>query len=45
MTGGVLVVGYGNALRTDDGLGWHAAERLADDPRLARGDRPRPAIN
>ena len=35
MTQGVLVVGYGNALRTDDGLGWHAAERLADDPRLA----------
>ena len=34
MTDGVLVVGYGNALRTDDGLGWHAAERLADDPRL-----------
>lgn len=31
----VLVIGYGNALRTDDGLGWHAAERLADDPRLA----------
>ena len=35
MTQGVLVVGYGNALRTDDGLGWHVAERLADDPRLA----------
>jgi hydrogenase maturation protease len=35
MTDGVLVVGYGNALRTDDGLGWHAADRLADDPRLA----------
>ena len=34
MTDGVLIVGYGNALRTDDGLGWHAAERLADDPRL-----------
>ncbi|HEX2755571.1 MAG TPA: hydrogenase maturation protease [Candidatus Limnocylindrales bacterium] len=31
----VLVIGYGNALRTDDGLGWHAAERLAADPRLA----------
>lgn len=30
-----LVIGYGNALRTDDGLGWHAAERLRDDPRLA----------
>lgn len=34
MTDGVLIVGYGNALRTDDGVGWHAAERLADDPRL-----------
>jgi hydrogenase maturation protease len=35
MTDGVLVVGYGNPLRTDDGVGWHVAERLADDPRLA----------
>lgn len=36
MTGdGVLVIGYGNSLRTDDGAGWHAAMRLADDPRLA----------
>jgi hydrogenase maturation protease len=35
MTEAVLVVGYGNPLRTDDGFGWHAAERLADDPRLA----------
>ena len=34
MTGGVLVVGYGNPLRTDDGIGWHAAERLAGDERL-----------
>jgi hydrogenase maturation protease len=33
--GGVLVVGYGNALRGDDGVGWHAAARLAGDPRLA----------
>lgn len=31
----VLVVGYGNALRTDDGVGWHAARLLAGDPRLA----------
>jgi hydrogenase maturation protease len=31
---GVLVIGYGNPLRSDDGLGWHAAERLAQDPRL-----------
>ncbi len=30
----VLVVGYGNALRGDDGVGWHAADRLAEDPRL-----------
>jgi hydrogenase maturation protease len=34
MTGGILVVGYGNTLRTDDGIGWHAAERLAGDERL-----------
>lgn len=34
MTCRVVVVGYGNTLRSDDGLGWHAAERLADDPRL-----------
>jgi hydrogenase maturation protease len=32
---GVLVVGYGNPLRGDDGIGWHAARLLADDPRLA----------
>jgi len=31
---GILIVGYGNALRSDDGLGWHAAALLADDPRL-----------
>ena len=31
---GVLVVGYGNALRGDDGLGPRAAERIATDPRL-----------
>ena len=31
---GVLIVGYGNALRGDDGVGWHAAGLLADDPRL-----------
>lgn len=34
MTNGVLVIGYGSALRTDDGVGRRAAERLADDPRL-----------
>ncbi len=32
---GVLVIGYGNRLRGDDGLGWHAAALLAADPRLA----------
>jgi Ni,Fe-hydrogenase maturation factor len=31
----VLVIGYGNALRTDDGVGWHAARLLAGDPRFA----------
>jgi hydrogenase maturation protease len=35
VTEGVLVIGYGNALRSDDGFGWHAAARLADDPRMA----------
>jgi hydrogenase maturation protease len=29
-----LVIGYGNVLRTDDGIGWRVAERLAQDPRL-----------
>ena len=31
---GVLVVGYGNSLRGDDGIGWHAARLLATDARL-----------
>jgi hydrogenase maturation protease len=31
---GVLVVCYGNPLRGDDALGWHASELLAGDPRL-----------
>jgi hydrogenase maturation protease len=31
---GVLVVGYGNPLRGDDGIGWHTARLLATDPRL-----------
>jgi len=35
MTGGPLVIGYGNVLRTDDGVGWHVAERLAGDARLS----------
>jgi len=33
--GGVLVIGYGNALRSDDGIGPRAAASLAGDPRLA----------
>ena len=32
---GILVIGYGNPLRSDDGVGWHAASLLATDPRLA----------
>jgi len=32
---GVLVVGYGNPLRSDDGVGPAVAEALAADPRLA----------
>jgi hydrogenase maturation protease len=31
---GTLIVGYGNSLRSDDGLGWHVVERLAQDARL-----------
>jgi Ni,Fe-hydrogenase maturation factor len=31
----VLIIGYGNPLRSDDGVGWQAAELLTDDPRLA----------
>jgi hydrogenase maturation protease len=34
-TGDVLVIGYGNPLRGDDGAGWRAAELLEDDPRAA----------
>lgn len=33
--GGVLVIGYGNALRSDDGIGVHAAALLREDHRLA----------
>jgi hydrogenase maturation protease len=32
---GALVVCYGNPLRGDDALGWHASTLLAEDPRLA----------
>jgi hydrogenase maturation protease len=38
MTGRNLVVGYGNPLRGDDGIGWHAAAALAADPRPADTD-------
>ena len=38
--GGVLVIGYGNTLRSDDGVGWHAAVLLAADPRLAASSGP-----
>jgi hydrogenase maturation protease len=34
VTAGALIVGYGNPLRSDDGIGWHAARQLATDPRL-----------
>ena len=29
-----LVIGLGNSLMGDDGIGWHVAGRLAADPRL-----------
>jgi len=34
VTPGALVIGYGNVLRSDDGVGWHVAERLDNDPRF-----------
>lgn len=34
MTGGVLIIGYGNVMRSDDGVGPFVAERLAVDKRL-----------
>lgn len=30
----LLVIGLGNPLMGDEGIGWHVAERLAGDPRL-----------
>ena len=36
--GPILVVGYGNPLRTDDGVGPAVASRLTADPRLADVD-------
>jgi len=35
---GVLVIGYGNTLRSDDGVGPAVAARLAADPRMAGAD-------
>ncbi|MGB9234584.1 MAG: hydrogenase maturation protease [Terriglobales bacterium] len=32
----VLIVGFGNPLRSDDGVGWHVAQRLSGE--LARAD-------
>jgi hydrogenase maturation protease len=34
----VLIVGYGNPLRSDDGVGPVVAERMASDPRFAGAD-------
>ncbi len=31
----VLVIGYGNSLCSDDGVGWAVARRLVEDPRFA----------
>jgi hydrogenase maturation protease len=33
-----LVVGYGNPIRSDDGVGWHVARLLQGDRRLAGAD-------
>jgi hydrogenase maturation protease len=32
-----LVIGLGNPLAGDDGIGWHIAERLREEPRLPPG--------
>jgi hydrogenase maturation protease len=34
MTHGPLVIGYGNVLRSDDGIGWRVAEAIANDERF-----------
>jgi hydrogenase maturation protease len=34
-SGRVFLIGYGNPLRGDDGIGWRVAELAAADPRLA----------
>ncbi len=31
----MLIIGYGNVLRSDDGVGCHLADRIALDPRFA----------
>lgn len=33
----LLVIGLGNPLMGDEGVGWHVAERLSGDPRLPAG--------
>ena len=33
--GQILVIGYGNSLRGDDGIGWHVTTLLASNPRWA----------
>ena len=33
----LLVIGLGNPLMGDEGIGWHVAERLSVDPRLPAG--------
>jgi hydrogenase maturation protease len=35
LTDGALVVGYGNVLRSDDGVGWRIGDILTDDVRVA----------
>ncbi len=31
--GRILIIGFGNTLRGDDGFGWHAAQRLVEMPK------------
>jgi hydrogenase maturation protease len=38
-TPSTVVLGLGNLMRTDDGVGMHAVSRLARDPRLPHGVR------
>jgi hydrogenase maturation protease len=39
----VTIIGYGNPLRGDDGLGWHAVNRLAEKIRRNQGEGRRVA--